>query len=90
MVLLSKGLVEQFLHGNVALIYLILNAKSLFLYLLSVFYQVNDWAPRLANGDNATHGRLEIKYKGVWGTICDDGFGPEEGSVACKMLGNIF
>ena len=58
--------------------------------LLSVFYQVNDWALRLANGDNATHGRLEIKYKGVWGTICDDGFGPEEGSVACKMLGNIF
>ena len=42
---------------------------------------------RLVNGDNATHGRLEIKYKGVWGTICDDGFGPEEGSVACKMLG---
>ena len=63
--------------------------KISILYLLSVFYQVNDWAPRLANGDNATHGRLEIKYKGVWGTICDDGFGPEEGSVACKMLGNI-
>ena len=42
---------------------------------------------RLANGNNATAGRLEIKHKGVWGTICDDNFGQEEGVVACKMLG---
>ena len=25
--------------------------------------------------------------KGVWGTICDDNFGPEEGEVVCRMLG---
>ena len=42
---------------------------------------------RLADGNNAAAGRLEILYKGVWGTICDDNFGPEEGTVACKMLG---
>ena len=23
----------------------------------------------------------------MWGTICDDNFGPEEGAVACRMLG---
>ena len=24
---------------------------------------------------------------GVWGTICDDNFGPSEGQVVCTMLG---
>jgi hypothetical protein len=42
---------------------------------------------RLAEGNNATSGRLEVRYKGVWGTICDDNFGAEEGQVACRMLG---
>ncbi len=42
---------------------------------------------RLVEGNNATAGRLEVRHKGVWGTICDDNFGPEEGRVACRMLG---
>ena len=25
--------------------------------------------------------------KGIWGTVCDDNFGEEEGAVACRMLG---
>jgi hypothetical protein len=29
----------------------------------------------------------KVKYKGVWGTICDDNFGAEEGRVLCRMLG---
>ena len=31
--------------------------------------------------------RVTLINKGVWGTICDDNFGPEEGTVACRMLG---
>ena len=42
---------------------------------------------RLVDGNNATTGRLELKYKGVWGTICEDHFGPSEAQVACRMLG---
>lgn len=42
---------------------------------------------RLAEGNNATSGRVEVRYKGVWGTICDDNFGEEEGAVVCRMLG---
>lgn len=42
---------------------------------------------RLVGGNNATSGRVEVKYHGVWGTICDDEFGNEEGSVVCRMLG---
>ena len=41
---------------------------------------------RLAEGNNATSGRVEVKYKGTWGTICDDNFGEEEGAVVCRYV----
>ena len=31
-------------------------------------------------------GRLEIKHQGVWGSICDDGWGQENALVACRQL----
>lgn len=34
-----------------------------------------------------TSGRVEVRHKGVWGTVCDDNFGEEEGQVICRMLG---
>ena len=42
---------------------------------------------RLIGGNNVTSGRLEIRHNGVWGSVCDDEFGAEEGGVVCKMLG---
>ena len=42
---------------------------------------------RLVDGNNVTSGRVEVMYKGVWGTICDDNFDKEEGTILCKMLG---
>lgn len=30
---------------------------------------------------------LEVKVFGRWGTVCADGFGYEEATVACRMLG---
>ena len=32
-------------------------------------------------------GRLEIKYNGVWGTVCNYGFDQNDAKVACYMLG---
>ena len=32
-------------------------------------------------------GRLEIYYKGAWGTVCDDGITDLAAKVACQQLG---
>ena len=42
---------------------------------------------RLRDGAAAASGRLEVYLDGRWGDVCDDGFGAEEGAVACRQLG---
>ncbi|XP_060590612.1 deleted in malignant brain tumors 1 protein-like isoform X2 [Ruditapes philippinarum] len=42
---------------------------------------------RLRGGTTTRNGRLELSNNGVWGTICDDGFGLAEAQVACRELG---
>ncbi|XP_060568005.1 uncharacterized protein LOC132726677 [Ruditapes philippinarum] len=38
-------------------------------------------------GGSSSSGRLEVFIKGAWGTVCDDNFGTNEATVACKALG---
>jgi len=38
-------------------------------------------------GGSSSRGRLEVFYRGVWGTVCDDGFTNASARVVCYMLG---
>ena len=57
------------------------------------YYEANTAASgdlRLVNNFGSTSssaGRFEIYYRGVWGTVCDDGFGSTEATAACRQLG---
>lgn len=41
---------------------------------------------RLVDGKTYLEGRVEIYHDEVWGTVCDDRFGDEEGMVICNSL----
>ncbi|XP_044516234.1 scavenger receptor cysteine-rich type 1 protein M130-like [Gracilinanus agilis] len=49
--------------------------------------EVTDLEVRLAGGPNRCTGRLEVKYQGQWGTVCDDSWGKQDSEVACRQLG---
>ena len=50
--------------------------------------EVSVGAPlRLMGGTGDHEGRLEIRYEGQWGTVCDDYWTDVEADVACRALG---
>jgi len=38
-------------------------------------------------GGTSSEGRLEVRYNGFWGTVCDDYFDYIDAGVACNSLG---
>ncbi|KAM5233653.1 neurotrypsin isoform 3-T3 [Hipposideros larvatus] len=48
---------------------------------------LTDGVLRLAGGKDSHEGRLEVYYRGQWGTVCDDGWTELNTYVVCRQLG---
>ena len=44
-------------------------------------------ALRLVGSSSSSQGRVEICYRNVWGTVCDDFWDTRDANVVCGQLG---
>ncbi|XP_041458223.1 neurotrypsin-like [Lytechinus variegatus] len=52
-----------------------------------VCQHTEDGDSRLADGSSQAHGRVEVYYQGIWGTVCNSRWTKDEADVVCMGLG---
>ena len=59
-------------------------------YMYVSIYLVLYWLDgdsRLVDGSGDDHGRVEVYYQGIWGTVCKNGWNKDAADVVCRGSG---
>ena len=57
------------------------------MYLIIPCLAIGDGTLRLMGGLDSCQGRVEVYYRGSWGTVCDDDWGLSDAGVVCQQIG---
>ncbi len=55
--------------------------------LFQLVHHCMDGDIRLVGGNSPTEGRVEMCYRGIWGSVCNRGWRNIDAAVVCRQLG---